>query len=177
MNKNANNLKEMEQAIAEVRKYCYYKAKKVVNAKAKQNYISIMLEGIVENFPYSMFLTEDGKVNTEFIDFYIKDCNAQYRQNKRHGTPLSIEAMQKNGQEPFAPTTESVEDIFEREQKEAALDKAIAALEDEGDRQIILRLLNGKGQQEIADALGLSQSTISYRKKRIMKRLSEAMKK
>lgn len=101
----------------------------------------------------------------------VSDCkNCQYL---REGTPLSLDKMFNDGLE--VADKNSPEKTIEVKSEIEALYIALNNL-DPIDRKIITMFANGNSDHKISEKLGRPQTTISYRRKLILKQLRKYMK-
>jgi DNA-directed RNA polymerase specialized sigma24 family protein len=99
------------------------------------------------------------------------DCkNCQYL---REGTPLSLDTMFSDGLD--VADESCLEDVIELKMKIEALRDALNNL-GPADRDIITGFANGESDRKIAERLNRPQTTISYRRKLILKQLRRELK-
>ena len=91
----------------------------------------------------------------------------------KEGAPLSLDMMFEDGLD--VPGGSNLEDMIELKMTIEALHKALDQLAPD-DRAIIERFADGESDRQIADALDRPQTTLSYRRKVIIKRLRKEMK-
>ncbi|MCH3999334.1 MAG: sigma-70 family RNA polymerase sigma factor [Lachnospiraceae bacterium] len=91
----------------------------------------------------------------------------------KEGAPLSLDMMFEDGLD--VPGGSNLEDMIELKMTIEALHKALDQLAPD-DRAIIERFADGESDRQIADELDRPQTTVSYRRKVIIKRLRKEMK-
>ena len=103
----------------------------------------------------------------------------------KSGTPISLEALEETGgfrnmqdgvrrQQDSATYTASPAEIVEKAMLRKALWKHIGELSEEN--QIIITMFSeGATEAEIARAVGMKQTTVSYRKRQILKNLKKLL--
>lgn len=91
----------------------------------------------------------------------------------KQGAPLSLDTMLEDGFD--VPDGNNLEDMIELKMTIEALHKALDQLAPD-DREIIDHFADGESDSQIADKLNLPQTTVSYRRKVIIKRLRKEMK-
>jgi len=93
---------------------------------------------------------------------------------RRTGGTLSLNALEEDGFEPSDSSLDPAE-IFADKLLLEELFKALDEL-DPGSRRICMLISQGATEREIATVLGIRQSTLNYRKRRLLEKLHERLK-
>ena len=91
----------------------------------------------------------------------------------RDGAPLSLEQMQEDGLD-IPSSYETPEEAALRKEEYEELDTAMATLTDQ-DQKILWMMTDGKSDHAIAEALGMAQTTVSYRRRAALKNLKKLL--
>ena len=114
------------------------------------------------------------------------DGNCSVCPHIKSGTPISLDALEETGgshstqngvhrQQDSTTYTASVADIVENAMMLEALWEHIRTLSQE-DQTIITMFSEGASEREIAKAVGMKQTTVSYHKRQILKNLKKFLK-
>ena len=102
----------------------------------------------------------------------MKKCEECTR--KADGTPLSLDEWYEDPKE-FKQTEVSSEEIVMRDLTVEALHQAISMLA-KNDQTILILYNEGFSDRKISDRIGMPQTTVSYRRKILIKALREQLK-
>lgn len=91
----------------------------------------------------------------------------------RDGAPLSLEQMAEDGID-VPSSYETPEEAALRKEEYEELYTAMATLTDQ-DQKILWMMTDGKSDHAIAEALGMAQTTVSYRRKAALKNLQKLL--
>ena len=97
-----------------------------------------------------------------------KPCSQCMR--TRDGGDFSIEVMKEIGME--IPSQESVEDTVIKEERNKVIFAEFDKM-DKVDQAIMILLSEGNSDRKIAESLGMPQTTVSYRKRKVQKYFKE----